>query len=626
MTVRRPSLRRALCGVGVVCLTPDMAKAQSEHTCQILWANVESAQGQARAAALRHFRAICPGAARRQPAPPIAPPGPTPGQRRAERERAERARAEAIRRREADRIAAEQAAREQAEREEARQRPAREQQAARAALDGVTAEQWSEESAFILAPRLLQNAPMARFLELAQGGDARAQWLAGAALYYGIGVPRSRADGMAWFQRAANAGHLRGMTARAAAHLDDREYGAAMTLYRRAADQGDGMAQAFVGYLYREGLGVAPNPAEALRWIRRSAEQNSPAGQVSLGSAYLRGEGVAQDFAQAIQLYRRAAEQGYPEGHAGLGVVHAYGWGVPINYAEARRLLTLAANHGSQSGQVVLGMLYENGWGVTRDPLEAMRWYLRAADYHNPDAQLAIGRLYENGLGVPRDLAQARIWYGRAAVRASPGVQFQLGLFDYHAGRYAEAKRWWEQAAQQGSPVAQYHIGLLYFYGHGVRQNYAEFLRWTTLAANQELGLAQYALGLAYEHGRGVARSSERATQWVRRAAGNGFPEARQWLQAKGLPLPPPTVRQSTSSGDAAGPTIQLGAFSSAAAAEGTWRELSGRFRYLAPLVHRVVTGSSSGRTVYRLFASGADARSICNRLRAAGESCISQD
>ena len=75
----------------------------------------------------------------------------------------------------------------------------------------------------------------------------------------------------------------------------------------------------------------------------------------------------------------------------------------------------------------------------------------------------------------------------------------------------------------------------------------------------------------------------------------------------------------------ASGPSIQLGAFSNPAAAENAWRAMAGRFRYLAPLGHRVVAGQSAGRTVHRLFATGANARDVCNRLRAAGEACIPQ-
>ena len=72
----------------------------------------------------------------------------------------------------------------------------------------------------------------------------------------------------------------------------------------------------------------------------------------------------------------------------------------------------------------------------------------------------------------------------------------------------------------------------------------------------------------------------------------------------------------------AAGATIQLGAFSSAAGANQAWSALSGRFRYLAPLSHAVVPVQSGGRTLYRLRASGADAAGVCRRLQVAGEAC----
>lgn len=72
----------------------------------------------------------------------------------------------------------------------------------------------------------------------------------------------------------------------------------------------------------------------------------------------------------------------------------------------------------------------------------------------------------------------------------------------------------------------------------------------------------------------------------------------------------------------APGGTIQLGAFSSQAAANQAWTALSGRFRYLAPLNHNVVAAQVGGRTLYRLRASGADAAGVCRRLQVAGEAC----
>jgi hypothetical protein len=85
---------------------------------------------------------------------------------------------------------------------------------------------------------------------------------------------------------------------------------------------------------------------------------------------------------------------------------------------------------------------------------------------------------------------------------------------------------------------------------------------------------------------------------------------------------PSPAPRSAPAQPAAPGGTIQLGAFSSGGAANGAWASLSGRFRYLAPLSHSVVTAEVNGRTYYRLRASGPGASNVCHRLQAAGETC----
>jgi hypothetical protein len=69
--------------------------------------------------------------------------------------------------------------------------------------------------------------------------------------------------------------------------------------------------------------------------------------------------------------------------------------------------------------------------------------------------------------------------------------------------------------------------------------------------------------------------------------------------------------------------SIQLGAFSSEAAANAAWTGLAKRFAYLEPLTHSVVEVKSGDKTIYRLRASGAGAANICGRLKIAGEDCV---
>lgn len=97
-------------------------------------------------------------------------------------------------------------------------------------------------------------------------------------------------------------------------------------------------------------------------------------------------------------------------------------------------------------------------------------------------------------------------------------------------------------------------------------------------------------------------------------------PPARPQPQPQAQPARPPA--QPAPAPAAPGATIQLGAFSTPAAANNAWRALSGRFRYLAPLSHSLVPVQTGGRTLYRLRASGPNAADVCRRLEIAGETC----
>lgn len=72
------------------------------------------------------------------------------------------------------------------------------------------------------------------------------------------------------------------------------------------------------------------------------------------------------------------------------------------------------------------------------------------------------------------------------------------------------------------------------------------------------------------------------------------------------------------------GAVIQLGAYGSQSGARDAWARLSKRFAYLAPLPMSVEPAEVGGSTLYRLRASaGAQAGTLCGKLKVAGESCI---
>ena len=92
--------------------------------------------------------------------------------------------------------------------------------------------------------------------------------------------------------------------------------------------------------------------------------------------------------------------------------------------------------------------------------------------------------------------------------------------------------------------------------------------------------------------------------------------------KATGVRLPP----VAAGGGAGGGAVVQLGSFPNTAAANAAWKQLAGRFGYLAGLGQSIEAAEVNGRTVQRLrvnTGSNAQAREICGKLKVAGEACF---
>jgi TPR repeat protein len=114
--------------------------------------------------------------------------------------------------------------------------------------------------------------------------------------------------------------------------------------YRKAADQGNAIAQHNLGYRYYTGDGVTQNHTEAVKWYRKAADQGFAIDQAQLGFLYANGQGVPQNYGEAVKWYRKAADQGDANGQMGLGFMYSYGRGVPQNHIQAHMWYNLAAS------------------------------------------------------------------------------------------------------------------------------------------------------------------------------------------------------------------------------------------------------------------------------------------
>ena len=65
-------------------------------------------------------------------------------------------------------------------------------------------------------------------------------------------------------------------------------YDVAMYDFEQRAEQGDAVAQFCLGFMYKYGMGVAPNSAKTIEWYTKAAEQGYVPAQNDLGIMYSR--------------------------------------------------------------------------------------------------------------------------------------------------------------------------------------------------------------------------------------------------------------------------------------------------------------------------------------------------
>lgn len=116
------------------------------------------------------------------------------------------------------------------------------------------------------------------FMEMAEKGDAEAQYNLAIMYRQGKGVKQDTKLALKWFEKSAA--------------------------------QGLASAEYYLGHLYDSGDGVPRDPVIAVGWYKKAAEKGNPLAQSNLGVAYASGEGVKQDIIKAYVWFSLAASQG----------------------------------------------------------------------------------------------------------------------------------------------------------------------------------------------------------------------------------------------------------------------------------------------------------------------------
>jgi TPR repeat protein len=336
-----------------------------------------------------------------------------------------------------------------------------------------------------------------RWFEKAAGQKyAKAQYNMALMHWQGIGVPRDLNRSLRWLNQA----------------MDNTDFEFGPRVYadqkiikflldegvpanfdpaavKTKAMAGDATAQYHLAQLYKTGIGMSPDAADAVRWFQAAAKQGNAGAEFQMGLYhYSGGPGIKTDFKKAFEWTSQAAKQGNLFAQFNLGIFYQDGSGVERNPREAIKWIRAAAQGGLASAQNHLGYCLGFGINVPRDHVEAVKWYTLAAKQGLAMAHSNLAAKYMNGEGLGRDFGAARQHLLMAARRGNINGYVNLGVMHQQGLGVPKnpvlAAQWFLRAAKLGSPIGQRGLAYLLANGIGLKKNLVQAYKWWKLAAN----------------------------------------------------------------------------------------------------------------------------------------------
>ena len=194
---------------------------------------------------------------------------------------------------------------------------------------------------------------------------------------------------------------------------------------RTKAEKGNVLAQAKLGLIYGNGLGMPVDYVEAVKWYRKAAEQGDANAQNNLGLMYKGGLGVTIDYLEASNWFRKSAEQGLAKAQFNLAEMYEERL-IAENKTDALSWFRRAAEQGYIPAQTRLAYCSEYGVDVPEDETETLKWYRIAAEQGDADGQAGLAHMYITGRVVPEDNVEAYKWLFLAVAQGAKGYAIVL--------------------------------------------------------------------------------------------------------------------------------------------------------------------------------------------------------
>jgi uncharacterized protein len=406
-------------------------------------------------------------------------------------------------------------------------------------------------------------------IELANNGNALAQFHAGKFYDLGRGVATNRSESNKRYRLAAFRGEPRAAFNYACNILDapeGPEDQVAVYYLKLSVELGEKKAECFLAFEKLRGrlpIADAENPLEILV---NAYECDVEAAANYLAEALFKGLGCQANTSEAIIRQERAAELSHLPSQFNFGLRLIEGLGVPVNRERGESLLLKAAEHfepfvlrevglyllrdqaneatklkgvyflklaaalGDAAAQGNLGVVYTRKKEAVPNWREAVRWFRNSIVNGSNDSIERLAHILETGAsGVEPNPDEAEALRHRAAALGFPRSQYliarKLGLKPRDEISDEERSYAFQLAklsAFQGYNTSKALLGSFYAEGLGTEKNFAKAIELWTAAANAGDIWSQEKLGVSHLLGDDLPRDYQKAAYWLSQAAEDG--------------------------------------------------------------------------------------------------------
>jgi TPR repeat protein len=215
--------------------------------------------------------------------------------------------------------------------------------------------------------------------------------------------------------------------------------------------------------------------------IIKSAQQGDTLAQEYLGILYANGFGVSEDITMSFYWNLQASQNGNSIAMSTLAWMYHKGLGTPIDNKKFLEWNLQAAKQGEVIAQYNLGWGLLTGIDGETDINQGIYWLEKAGENGLSMAYWKLAKVFDNGLNkILIDKKHAFQYYSKGAQLGDQRCEYDIGVM-YYSGEFvkqnfAQAIFWFDKAAKHGYYDAHYNLGVMYYEGQGVKPNKVQSL------------------------------------------------------------------------------------------------------------------------------------------------------